>query len=125
MSSADSGSRGMVLLVDDEELIREMISIALSHAGFTVDVAGSGTEAISRFETEGKQYDLVVTDVIMPDEGGKTLLEYLSKNRGNCKILAVSGFDRSVLEENSRTLPFLQKPFRIHDLIKKIEDILG
>ncbi len=125
MNSANPGSRGMVLLVDDEELIREMISVALSHAGFTVDVAGSGAEAISRFESGEKQYDLVVTDVIMPDDGGKKLLEYLSNNGGTCKVLAVSGYDRSVLEEHSRALPFLQKPFRIQGLIEKIEEILS
>jgi CheY-like chemotaxis protein len=69
-------------------------------------------------------YDLVVTDVAMPLDGGKLLLRYLSDHAADTKVLAVSGYDQSVLQEVAPSVNFLQKPFRIPDFIQRVTDLL-
>jgi len=114
-----------ILFVEDEESILEMSSEALRESGFMVDTACSGQEAIKMIENEDVPYDLVVTDVIMPQEGGKMLLQYLSAIDNSPEIIAVSGFDRAILDDTAPDVPFLQKPYRIHDLIQKVEELLS
>ncbi|MEE2856782.1 MAG: ATP-binding protein [Planctomycetota bacterium] len=120
-----AGQASRILFVEDEESILEMSSEALRESGFIVDTACSGQDAIQMIETEGVHYDLVVTDVIMPQEGGKMLLHYLSAIDNSPEIIAVSGFDRAILDDTAPDVPFLQKPYRIHDLIQKVEEILS
>ncbi len=114
-----------VLFVEDDEAILELSSEALRESGFMVDTACSGQDAIKMIETEGVHYDLVVTDVIMPQEGGKMLLQYLSAIDNSPEIIAVSGFDRTILKDSASDVPFLQKPYRIQDLIEKVKEILS
>ncbi|MDE0958888.1 MAG: ATP-binding protein [Planctomycetota bacterium] len=114
-----------VLLVDDEPLILELTAGALRGENFVVDTSSSGAEAIEMIKKSDPPYDLVVTDVVMPLDGGKLLLRYLSDHAGDTKVLAVSGYDQSVLHEISPTVNFLQKPFRIPDFIQRVSDLLA
>jgi len=113
-----------VLLVDDEPLILELTAGALRGEKFVVDTSSSGAEAIEMIKKSESPYDLVVTDVAMPLDGGKLLLRYLSDHAADTKVLAVSGYDQSVLQEVAPSVNFLQKPFRIPDFIQRVTDLL-
>jgi len=114
-----------VLLVDDEPLILELTAGALRGENLVVDTSSSGAEAIEMIKKSESPYDLVVTDVVMPLDGGKLLLRYLSDHAGDTKVLAVSGYDQSVLQEVAPSVNFLQKPFRIPDFIQRVSDLLA
>jgi len=114
-----------VLLVDDEPLILELTAGALRNENFVVDTSSSGAEAIEMIKKSEPAYDLIVTDVVMPLDGGKLLLRYLSDHEGDTKVLAVSGYDQSVLQEVAPSVNFLQKPFRIPDFIQRVSDLLA
>lgn len=114
-----------ILLVDDEPMILELTAGALEDMNYQVDTSNSGAEAIEMIKNAEHEYDLVVTDVIMPEEGGKKLLAYLSALEGDSKVLAVSGYDRSILPEIAPAANFLQKPFRIQEYIQVVSDLLA
>ena len=82
--------RGTVLVVDDEQQIREIMSRVLVDCGYTVITAGDGAEALDRFGT-GAGIDLVVLDIVMPNLGGKECLTRLRERRGDVRVLVTTG----------------------------------
>src|ERR1700742_5025825 len=100
MSSANTnqrgGPRGLILVVDDEAIIREPIAHCLMKAGYAVDVAGSARQAIER--AEARRPDLIVLDVHMPGIDGLTCLSTLRAREGTAAtpvILLTSEADRA------------------------------
>jgi len=83
-----------VLVADDEDGIRLLLEQWLKPLGHTVTCVSSGTEAIKRFT--GERFDLVVTDILMPDGDGVKLIEALKKIQPAAHILAISGGGRHV-----------------------------
>jgi DNA-binding response OmpR family regulator len=78
-----------VLIIDDEEDIRDVIYEVLSRAGFEVDVASTGDEGIDKLRS--KPADVVVTDIIMPGKDGVATVREISKEFPDTKIIAISG----------------------------------
>ncbi|MFA7006948.1 MAG: response regulator, partial [Verrucomicrobiia bacterium] len=123
-----SGSE-TVLLVEDEDPVRDFAVRLLREAGYTVLEARNGTDALRVLqEQESRKIDIMVTDVIMPQMGGKELADQLKRLRPNTRILFVSGYTGDALD-NSGVLKtgaaFLEKPFSAARLTQKIREVMG
>ena len=125
---ADWTSSGHILVVDDEEAIRNVIQRALITIGFTVRIAPSGKEALSLFARESAKFVLVVLDLRMPGMDPGEIVRALRAMRPDIKILLVSGYDRQKalrhLQEHQLT-GFLPKPFNLAELTAKVKSLLG
>jgi PAS domain S-box-containing protein len=122
------GGDESILIVEDEEQIRKLAKLILNGQGYSIVEASNGTEAISMIEEAGyPPIDCLVTDVIMPEMGGKELSEKLLEKYPKVKTLYISGYERDsishhgVLEKGTH---FLEKPFSPQELISKIREML-
>lgn len=125
---ADLTGSASILLVEDEEAVRAFAARALASRGYTVHEAGSGTEALEVMEETGGDVDLVVSDVVMPEMDGPSLLVELRKTRPDLKIIFVSGYAEDAFEENlpeNEKFFFLPKPFTLKQLATTVKDVLN
>jgi PAS domain S-box-containing protein len=116
-----------VLLVEDEEGVREFSRRTLVNAGYQVIESSNGTDAEQLFEQHAGSIDLVVTDVVMPGCGGPELLTRLRLRAPDLKVLYMSGYtDQSAVIESALDpdLRFLQKPFRAVELLRTVRELL-
>ncbi|WP_026379643.1 cell cycle histidine kinase CckA [Afifella pfennigii] len=121
-----TGSAG-ILLVEDEEAVRAFAARALKARGYKVHEAASGREALDIMETEGAEVDLVVSDVVMPEMDGPTLLKELRKANPALKIIFVSGYAEDAFARHlpeSEEFHFLAKPFSLKDLATAVKKAL-
>lgn len=121
-----SGSAN-ILLVEDEEAVRAFSARALQARGYTVHEASSGTHALEVMQEVGKSIDLVVSDVVMPEMDGPTLLSELRKVHPKLKIIFVSGYAEEAFEKHltdGETFAFLPKPFSLKQLATKVKEVL-
>jgi CheY-like chemotaxis protein len=119
--------RGTVLVVDDEPVVREVTREMLSDLGYEVLTAGSGVEALEVYGERGPEIDVVVLDMIMPEMGGGEVYDALRTLSPEVRVLLSSGYSldgqaAEILERGVRG--FLQKPFRIEDLSRKIREAM-
>jgi two-component system cell cycle sensor histidine kinase/response regulator CckA len=123
----DLTGRGTVLLVEDEDAVRSFAARALGQRGYQVLEASTGTEALDVFESHQGDVDLVVSDVVMPEMDGPTLMEKLRRDRPDLKIIFISGYAedsfRKHLAENEDFM-FLQKPFDLKELAAAVKAAL-
>jgi PAS domain S-box-containing protein len=115
-----------LLLVEDEDAVRTIARIALTMQGFTVLEAESGTEAIRLAEDHSGPIHLLITDVVMPEIGGRQLAEAVRKCRSDVKVLYMSGYtDDAVVHHGVETTDaFVQKPFTPLGLARKVRAVL-
>lgn len=117
-----------VLIVEDDNELREMLKISLLRRNFTVLEAQNGKEAISHFKPSVT--DLVVTDLIMPEEDGLKVILKLKELKPSLKIIAISGGGKAGpgsylnLAKALGADAVYSKPFSINDLIAKIEELI-
>ena len=126
--AADLTGRGAVLLVEDEEAVRAFASRALSSRGYTVLEADSGVEALRVVEEAGGAIDLIVSDVIMPEMDGPTMLTELRRRGLNAKVVFVSGYADDAFAKNlpeDQQFVFLPKPFTLKQLIETVKGAMG
>ncbi|WP_373877832.1 PAS domain S-box protein [Pseudomonas turukhanskensis] len=115
-------ARGVVLLVDDEELVRASTSDMLAELGYRVIEAASGEEAL-RLLNAGQPFDLLVTDHLMPGINGTDLARAVRTSRPGTAILLVSGY--AELAGLDPDLPRLAKPFRRNELALSLAELGG
>ncbi|MFT5197280.1 MAG: two-component system cell cycle sensor histidine kinase/response regulator CckA, partial [Candidatus Promineifilaceae bacterium] len=116
-----------VLLVEDDDGVRELVLDVLQLYGYTVLIAKSGTEALNLFEQHGEHIGILLIDVIMPRMSGKILAQHLSQLRPDVKILYMSGYTDDVIASHGVFEPgveFLSKPFGPKTLARKIRQVL-
>ena len=116
-----------ILLVDDEEFVRDLGARILSKAGYSVLTATNGREALDLFERERTQISLVILDLIMPEMGGKECLKELRKIDPQLKVLIASGLSADPSTKESvemGTRGFVSKPFRIKELLRQVRNVL-
>jgi len=117
-----------VLLVDDEKFILDVGGEMLKAMGYRVLAANGGSEAVGIYERQGREIDLVILDMIMPDMDGKKTYEKLKAMNDNIKVLLASGYSMTsqVAEILDRGFNgFIQKPFNMIRLSNKIREILA
>jgi two-component system cell cycle sensor histidine kinase/response regulator CckA len=126
-ASADLTGQGVILLVEDEEGLRALNARGLSSRGYTVLEASNGVEAIEVLEKQGS-VDLVVSDVVMPEMDGPTLLKELRRRDPSVKIIFVSGYAEEAFSKNlpsQEQYAFLAKPFTLKQLVAEVKKTLA
>ena len=126
-SAADMTGQGTILLVEDEEGLRALNARGLKSRGYSVIEAGNGVEAIEALEKNGGKVDLVVSDVVMPEMDGPTLLKELRKRNAELKMIFVSGYAEEAFEKSlpaGEKFAFLPKPFTLKQLIEQVKDTM-
>ena len=125
--ASDLTGHGTILLVEDEEGLRALNARGLSSRGYTVLEAGNGVEALEVLAEKG-HVDLVVSDVVMPEMDGPTLLRELRARDPNVKIIFVSGYAEEAFAKNLPTneqYAFLAKPFTLKQLVAIVKETLA
>ena len=119
---------GTILLVEDEDMVRELICKILETHGYKVIEARSGAEALSICSGTTSKIDLLITDVVMPQISGRQLVEKLADSYPDLKVLYISGYnDDEILRQGITDLStnFIQKPFSSDALTQKVGEILN
>ena len=126
--AADLTGRGAILLVEDEEAVRAFASRALASRGYTVLEADSGADALKVVENAGGVIDLIVSDVIMPEMDGPSMLTELRRRGLTAKIIFVSGYADDAFAKNlpeGEEFQFLPKPFTLKQLIEAVKGAMS
>jgi two-component system cell cycle sensor histidine kinase/response regulator CckA len=117
-----------ILLVEDEESVRAFSARALKTTGYEVFEAGSGEEALEVLDEIGDKVDLVISDVVMPEMDGPTLLGHLRKRIPDVRVIFVSGYaEESVRKDiaDDRSVEFLAKPYSLDQINSKVKEVLS
>jgi signal transduction histidine kinase/ActR/RegA family two-component response regulator len=116
----------VVLLVEDEEAVRKLARLVLERRGYTILEASTGRDGLALCESHEGAIDLLVTDVVMPELGGRELAERAVALRPGMKVMFMSGHTQDVVlkEGVRRGTAFLQKPFTPSGLAQKVRDTL-
>lgn len=125
---ADLTGNATILLVEDEEAVRAFAARALISRGYTVHEASTGAEALEVMAETGGKVDLVVSDVVMPEMDGPSLLRELRKTRPDLKIIFVSGYAEDAFKKNlpeNEQFNFLPKPFSLKQLATTVKETLA
>lgn len=125
--STDLSGSATVLLVEDEDSVRMGGVRALQSRGYTVHEAASGVEALEVMLALDGKVDIVVSDVVMPEMDGPTLLRELRKTYGDIKFIFVSGYAEDAFAKNlpaDSKFGFLPKPFSLKQLAAAVKDML-
>ncbi|MHB8793281.1 MAG: hybrid sensor histidine kinase/response regulator [Thermoleophilia bacterium] len=116
-----------ILLVEDDDAVRHITEKMLRESGYEVIGAHDAAEAFARFATERGDFQLVLSDIVLPGENGLTLVENLKSHKPELAVLLSSGYadtavDWSVVQ--SRGYRFLQKPYVMPELLKAVRELL-
>jgi PAS domain S-box-containing protein len=118
------GGTETVLVVEDEEVVRDLIGRDLTGRGYSVLTAGTGREALAVAAEHDGAIDLVVTDVVMPEMGGLELMQRLVAARPGIKVVYMSGYTERAVADGAVPRPLLQKPFNASTLADTIREVL-
>ncbi len=126
-TTSSINDKGTILIAEDDKMVRLLIELVLTRVGYNVLSAQDGDEAIAICESVKKPIDFLITDVIMPGSiNGLQLSEKLQKKHPKLKSIFMSGHMSNVMVQQltlSPNLPFLQKPFSPHDLLKILQNL--
>jgi len=122
------GGNETVLVVEDEESLRQMMGLVLREQGYSVLEASNGEEALRVVEKQNANgIDILLTDVLMPRMGGKELADHLRKRWPRAKVLYASGYTENAIDPNGvleAGVAFLAKPFTLTRLTGKVREVL-
>ena len=121
------GKGELVLIVDDEEIVREITAETLQNAGYQVEAVSSGAKALEFFSAN-RDVALVITDLMMPELGGRGLYEALRAEGTRVPVVFTSGFvsaDTREREGLDPSVPFLEKPWEMSDLVRIVRELAG
>ena len=124
---ADLTGQGTILLVEDEEGLRSLNARGLRSRGYSVIEASNGIEALEALEEKNGAVDLVVSDVVMPEMDGPTLLKTMRTRNPDLKIIFVSGYAEDAFEKSlpeNQQFAFLPKPFTLSQLVAAVKETM-
>ncbi len=116
-----------ILLVEDEQMVRELATRILTEKGYQVLQASRGETALEISKNYGQTIDLMITDIVMPGISGKKLAAEIKKDRPNLKVLYISGYTNEIPTHQNfieEQLDFLQKPFLPEKFLSQVREIL-
>ncbi len=125
--SMHKGQGQLILLVEDEKVIRDMTQTVLERLGYQVLAAESPGKAIMLAETHREEIALLLTDVVMPDMNGRDLSTHLQQTCPGLETLFMSGYTENVIAHQGvldKGIQFIQKPFSLQELAAKVHTIL-
>ena len=124
----DFSGRGRVLIVEDEDSVRAFAARALTSRGYTVVEANTGEVGLEIIERDAQGFELILSDVVMPEMDGPTMLKELRKRGHTMKFIFMSGYAEDAFEKTPdfpTDFGFLQKPFSLKQLVEKVKAELG
>ncbi|HEY2069309.1 MAG TPA: ATP-binding protein [Rhizomicrobium sp.] len=127
IAARDITGQDTILLVEDEDAVRSFAARALKLRGYQVFEASGGEEALEIVKREGKIH-LVITDVMMPNMDGPTLVRAVKRLRPDMAVIFMSGYAEETFRKNdekAEDLHFLPKPFGLKQLAAKVKDVLS
>ena len=124
LPTAAQGGSETILMIDDEEIIRDLGRTILGRYGYTVLAAADGAEGLALFARERDHIDLVVLDLSMPHMSGTEVMEALRAIDPDVRVLLSSGYAAEGLPTGLGSLPFVAKPYRISELARAVRDVL-
>lgn len=127
LSAKNRTGNETILLVDDEKVITDVTGAMLKKLGYKVLIAFDGEEAVSLYQEQGNQIDLVIMDVVMPGMGGGEAIDLIRAINPTVKVILCSGYSmngavKAIMDKGVET--FLKKPFRMDDFSRKIREVL-
>ena len=128
VADAALGGSETILLVEDEESVRQLVRDTLVAKGYQVLEAESGEAGLGMSAAHTGKIDLVITDVVMPGMGGRELVKRLVGARPDTKVLYLSGYTEDAIVSDGSiesSTAFLQKPFSLQSLSRKVREVLG
>jgi len=127
-SPRDVTGQDTILLVEDEEAVRSFAARALRMRGYNVIEASGGEEALEHVRAEREPIHLLITDVVMPNMDGPTLVRAVRKIRPDMAVIFMSGYAEEAFrrnDEKAEDLYFLPKPFGLKQLAAKVKEVLS
>lgn len=118
------GSRGVILLVEDESSIRTLIARTLERESFIVLEARNGQEALKKSLEYNPPIHLLITDVTMPLLSGPELVRQIHPLRPSMKVIFVTGREKKDVDQGPG-VSYLEKPFTIKGLLAQVKQVLG
>jgi len=119
---------GTVLLVEDEEQVRNLTRTMLTRLGYNVIGAGTAAEALRLVREHRDGIDLLLTDIVMPEMSGTTLATQIRSEEPGIRVMFMSGYTDSAVVQQGMLAPetaFIQKPFALGTLAQKLREVLG
>ena len=116
-----------ILVVDDEAIVRNIVTRILKSLGYTVLQTGSGGEAIALWQQQKNPIHMVLTDVVMPHMSGRDLVEHLKEMGDGFKVLYTSGFTQDAIANHGVSgagVKLLLKPYTRDSLARMVRDVL-
>ncbi len=117
-----------ILIVEDEDSVRAFSARALRTTGYEVFEADSGDEALDVLEELDYKIDLMISDVVMPEMDGPTLLTKVRQHMPDLKVIFVSGYAEENVRQDiadNQSVEFLPKPYSLDQINSKVKDVLG
>ncbi len=124
-SPSSAGGSETILLVEDEESVRQLVRETLQSRGYRVLEASNGEGALAVAAAHKDALHLVISDVVMPGLSGHELAKRLLDSRPGLKVLYLSGYAQDAFPPNESHKAFLQKPFTLQSLARKVREVLG
>ncbi len=124
----DLTGKGLILLVEDEEPVRAFVSRALAGKGYTVLEANGGEMALELMRANAGRIDLMISDVMMPNMDGASLLKEVRILDPKTRVIFISGYAEDAFRNNDENLgdfSFLPKPFTLRQLASRVKEIMG
>jgi CheY-like chemotaxis protein len=127
-TAAAGSGRGWVLLIDDQETVREVCSAMLSTLGYRVSTAADGRDGVECYRRFGRDVDLVIIDMIMPNLGGRECFREIKTMNPDVRAILSTGFSidgavQEILDDG--IAGFIQKPYRLEELSKVVSEAIG
>ena len=123
-----SGKGERILLLEDETTIRELAEKVLTENGYSVFSADCVKAGEALFEREGGAFDIVFSDVVLPDGSGMAFVEELIKRKPGIRVLLTSGYASGadgIAAAQTKGYPFLQKPYSLGDVLRMVRTLLN
>ena len=116
-----------ILVVDDEERAVSIMKVVLERLGYNVTAMTSSLKALELFKEDPHRYDLLLTDLIMPQLAGDKLVSEIIEIRPDMPVIITSGFTDTIVNENFKQISnkaFIPKPFQPQELAKTVRQVL-
>jgi PAS domain S-box-containing protein len=128
IAARDVTGQDTILLVEDEEAVRSFAARALRMRGYNVLEAGGGEEALEIVKADTGKIDLIITDVVMPNMDGPTMVRHVKQLKPDLAVIFMSGYAEEAIrrsDQSSEDIHFLPKPFGLKQLAAKVKEVLA
>ncbi|MEE4208613.1 MAG: ATP-binding protein [Parvularcula sp.] len=126
--SSDPTGKGRILVVEDEDGVRSIVVRALGMCGYDIVEASDGEEALEMIQEDDERFDLVLTDIMMPQIDGPTLIQEAGDKLRGAKVVFMSGYAEATMREKLNTIEgarYLQKPFTLTSVAAVVKEALA